>query len=238
MSFWSLDESSYQTLENTIKDVFGKTTVQINIVDIFNSGFLLYSKLYPTPTITVNTNDSFMLKMMIRRFLKPVIEHEFTHMYGKGKCGYLTINHPRVTPHTLRKDVDDILNDDLSSLINCCNCVIQQKQSHQYLDFEFEKLLYSLKNNPGMLRASVLIRLGYLSVTGKHIGWNKSLGSVKSRIVTDFFDGVILSRAENLFEQICQHDGDKNPFIELSSFCLSLDESISEQKNYLISKEE
>ena len=175
-----------------------------------------------------------MLKMMIRRFLKPVIEHEFTHMYEKGKWGYLTINHPRVTPPALKKDVDDILNDDLFSLINCCNCVIQQEQPHQYLNFEFEKLLYSLKNNPGLLKASVLIRLGYLSATGNHVGWSKPLGFVKSKIIRDFVDNVILNRAERLFEHICQHDRNKNPFFELSPFCLELDDAISLQKNYLL----
>ena len=119
-------------------------------------------------------------------------------------------------------------------LINCCNCVIQQKQPHQYLDFEFEKLLYSLKNNHGLLKASVLIRLGCLTAAGNHIHWSKSLGSVKSKIITDFVDSVILSRAEKLFEHVCKHDRNKNPFFELSPFCLELDEAISEQKNYLL----
>ncbi len=74
MNACPLDESSYVTFENTVKDIFGKTNVKIKIVDIFNSG-LLYSNKVPTPVITVNTNDSFMLKMMIQRFLKCTIEH-------------------------------------------------------------------------------------------------------------------------------------------------------------------
>ncbi len=237
MSFWSLDRSSYKAFENTIKDVFGKTTVQINIVDIFNSGFLLYSELEPKPTITVNINDQFLLKMMIRRFLRPTIEHEFTHMFGKGKWSSVTINYPEAVPATLRKNVCDILNNDLQSLINCCLCVSQQKLAIHYLDFEFEKLLYSLRNDNGLLRASVLIRLGYLTAIGNHTNLQKPLGHVASKIITDFFDGIIMERAKNIFECVCQHDYNKEVQVDLALLCFELDESIHHQKNYLITKE-
>jgi len=180
-----------------IKDIFGKTNVKIDIVDIFNSGFLLYSNKDPTPTITVNTNDSFLLKMLIRRFLKCTIEHEYLHMFGVGKWGFMSINCPHSVPDTYRKDIREILNDGLSTMINCANVIIQQKQSHQYLDFEFEKLLYAIHDNPTLIRALVLIQLGYLSGVGRAVGWSKPLDSLKSKIITDFTDKIILKRAEH-----------------------------------------
>ena len=237
MSFWPLDKSSYQTFENAIKETFGKTDVKINCVDIFNSGFLLHSQKDPTPTIAVNTNDQFLLKMMIRRFLKPTIEHEFVHMFGKGRWNSVTINYPEAVPATLRKNINDIINDDLQSLINCSMCISQQKLACQYLDFEFEKLLYSLRNDNGLLRTSVLIRLGYLAATGNHAHWKKPLGHVTSKIITDFFDKTIMDRAKNIFECVCQHDYDEEILVDLTALCLELDESISLQKNYLITKE-
>lgn len=237
MSLWPLDQSSYQIFVNTIKETFGKTDVKINYVDIFNSGFLLYSQRDPTPTITVNVNETFLLKMMIRRFLKPTIEHEFTHMFGKGKCSSVTINYPKVVPVTLRKNINYVLNDDLQSLINCSICVSQQKLSNQYMDFEFEKLLYMLKNNNGLLRSSVLIRLWYMSAISSHINWQKPLNSIISKIITDLFDRIIMDRAKNIFERVCQHDYDENVLVDLNTLCLDLDESIYLQKNYLVSKE-
>jgi len=196
MSFWPLDKSAYKAFENTIKETFGKTYVKINYVDIFNSGFLLHSHKEPSPTITVNINDQYLLKMMIRRFLKCTIEHEFVHMFGKGKWSSVTINYPESVPATLRKNINDIINDDLQSLINCSICISQQKLACMYLDFEFEKLLYSLRNDNGLLRASILIRLGYLTATGNHTNWQKPLGSIMSKIITDFFDKTIMERAK------------------------------------------
>ena len=58
MNAWPLDESSYVTFENTVKDIFGKTNVKIDIVDIFNSEFLLYSN-------RPNTNNNCKYKRSI-----------------------------------------------------------------------------------------------------------------------------------------------------------------------------
>jgi len=237
MSMWPLDKSSYVTFEDAIKDVFGKTSVKINYVDIFNSGFLLFSQKDPTPTITININDSFLLKMMIRRFLKCTIEHEFTHMVGKEKWSSLSINYPKVVPATLRKNINDIINDELQTLINCCICVSQQKLALPYLDFEFEKLLYSIRNDNTLLRVSVLIRLGYMTALGNHTNWQKPLGHVASKIITDFIDKTIMERAKNLFERVCQHDYNRDICVDLTALCIDLDESISLQKNYLFTKE-
>ncbi len=234
MNAWPLDESSYVTFENTIKDIFGKTNVKIDIVDIFNSGFLLYSNKDPTPTITVNTNDQFLLKMLIRRFLKCTIEHEYLHMFGVGKWGFMSINCPRSVPDTYRKDISEILNDGLYTMINCANVIIQQKQSHQYLDFEFEKLLYYTRNSPTLIRSLVLIQLGYLSGVGRAVGWNKPLNSLKSKTITDFTDKIILKRAEHLFDCFCQFDRNKNKVMDVSKQSLELDEAISLQKNYFL----
>jgi len=233
MNTWPFDKSLYVTFEDTIKDIFGKTNVTIDIVDIFNSG-LLDSNKDPTPTITVNTNDSFLLKILIRRFLKCTIEHEYLHMFGEGKWGFMSINCPHSVPDTYRKDISEILNDGLYTMINCANAVIQQKQSHQYLDFEFEKLLYYTRNNPTLVRALVLIQLGYLSGVGRAVGWSKSLDSLKSKTITDFADKIILKRAEHLFDCFYQFDRNKNETMDVSKQFLELDEAISLQKNYLL----
>jgi len=234
MSVWPLDKPSYVTFEDAIKDIFGKTNVNIDIVDIFNSGFLLYSELEPTPVITVNTNDSFMLKMLIRKFLKCTIEHEYLHMFGNGKWSFMSINCPHFVPDTYRKDIGEILNDGLYTMLNCANVIIQQKQSHQYLDFEFEKLLYAIRNNHTLIRSLVLIQLGYLSGVGRAVEWSKSLDSLKSKTITDFTDKIILKRSEHLFDCFCQFDRNKNEVIDISKESLELDEAISLQKNYLL----
>jgi hypothetical protein len=237
MSYWPLDKSSYDVFVNEVKNTFGKINVKINYVDVFNSGFLLYSQRDPTPTITVNVNEQFLLKVMVRRFLKPTIEHEFTHMFGRGKWSSLTVNYPQIVPITLRKNISDILNDDIQLLINCSICVTQQKLANQYMDFEFEKMLYTLQNNNGLLRASVLIRLGYLSAVSQYINWQKPLNPIVSKIVTDFFDKTILDRAKNLFECVCSHDFTREIQVDLTALCLELDESITLQKNYLIERD-
>ncbi len=234
MNAWPLGKSSYVTFENAIKDIFRKTNVKIETVDIFNSGFLLYSNKDPTPVITVNTNDSFLLKMLIRRFLRCTIEHEYLHMFGETKWGFMSINCPNSVPYTYRKDISEILNDGLDTMINCANVIIQQKQSHQYLDFEFEKLLYHTRNNPTLIRALVLIQLGYLSAVGRAVGWSKSLDSLKSKIVTDFADKIILKRSEHLFDCFCQFDRNKNEAMDVSKQSLELDDAISLQKNYFL----
>lgn len=237
MSVWPLDSASRHILEDEIKVKFGKINVDIIIVDRFNSGFLLFSDKEPKPTITVNVNDQFLLKMLIRRFLKCTIEHEFTHMYGKGRWGFVTINCPNLTPDTYRKDVNEILNDELSTLINCANTIVQQKYSSQYLDFEFEKLLYTIRNNPTLIRASILIRLGYLSAVGRAVGWHKPIDSVKTKIITDFSDQIILKRSDALFESFCKFDrSNDNEIMDVSKESLELDDAISLQKNYFLEK--
>ncbi len=92
MSYQS--ESFCQIFEDSTKEIFGKTVVKINYVNMFDSGFLLYSQR--DPTITVNVNEEFLLKLCVRRFLKPTVEHEFTHVFGKGKWSYLTVNYPEI----------------------------------------------------------------------------------------------------------------------------------------------
>lgn len=236
MNLWPLDKSSYVIFENTIKETFGKTNVKINIVDVFNSGFLLFSERDPTPTITINTNDQFLLKMLIRRFLKCTIEHEFLHMFGKGKWSFITINCPKSVPDTYKKDVNEILNDELSTMINCANVIIQQKQSHPYLDFEFEKMLYAIRNSPTLVRASVLIRLGYLSAVGHAVGWTKPIDSLKLKTITDFADKTILKRSEELFTRFCEFDRNQDEVMDVSKQSLELDDAIDLQKNYFIEK--
>jgi len=236
MSVWPLDKSSYVIFENAIKDTFGKTNVKINIVNIFDSGFLLFSEKNPISTITINTNDQFLLKMLIRRFLKCTIEHEFLHMFGKGKCSFMTINCPKSVPDIYKKDVNEILNDELSTMINCANVILQQKQSHPYLDFEFEKMLHTIRNNPTLVRTSVLIRLGYLSAVGHAVGWAKPIDSLKLKTITDYADKTILKRSEELFTRFCEFDRNKNKIMDVSKQSLELDDAIDLQKNYFIEK--
>ena len=98
MILWPLSQEHLKRLEDAFTFKFDNTHTLELISDV-NAGFVAYSqKVGKKSKTTLNVSEPVILSLIIEKYLEPLVEHEYLHVYGKGTQSYSSLNPPRITP--------------------------------------------------------------------------------------------------------------------------------------------
>lgn len=230
MILWPLSQEHLKRLEDAFTLKFDATHT-LELINDVNAGFIAFSKKEgKKPKTILNVAEPVILSLIIEKYLEPLVEHEYLHVYGKGVPAYSSLNPPQITPNNLWQSVQSSLTEQMRDILQCSNVIFQQEFAKDYIKFECEKYSYlDEKYGKNYLRASQLMTYGYLDAFSKYLDIDIKTYQNQS-MHFDIYDKAIMESMQELITEFITLRKD-NEDVNLYNQCIALDKKIQFQKN-------
>jgi len=230
MILWPLSQEHLKRLEDAFTLKFD-TNHTLELINDVNAGYVAYSKKVGKKSKTIlNVSEPVILSLIIEKYLEPLVEHEYLHVYGKGTQAYSSLNPPEITPTNLWQSVQKSLTENIMDVLQCSNVIFQQELARDYIKFECEKYSYfDEKYGKNYLRTSQLMTYGYLDAFSKYLDINIKT-CMNQSMHFDMYDKAIVSSMQELITEFIKLRKDSQD-VNLYNQCISLDKKIRFQQN-------